>query len=102
MDTGIFDKHAPECVNGNKMSICKDKGKADGLIWRCGHRNCCGHSKKTIRTGSFFEGLKASLDDIVLVMYYFLNQSSQQEIVAFTGFESKDDPLDYSSMLPSY
>ncbi|KAJ8651267.1 hypothetical protein O0I10_013250 [Lichtheimia ornata] len=88
-EEGVFDKHAPKCPNGQKMVICKDNSKSDGVVWQCGHCKCCGRKKKTIRQGSFFEGLKADLDDILLVMYCFLNQSSQKEIPTYTGKNPK-------------
>lgn len=88
-EEGVFDKHAPKCPNGQTMVMCKDNSKADGMVWQCGRRSCCGRKKKTIRYGSFFEGLKAPLDEILLVMYCFLNQSSQKEIATYAGKNSK-------------
>lgn len=71
------------------MAICNDKSKSDGMVWKCPLRNCCGRQKKTIRIGSFFEGLKAKLDEILLAMYFFLNESSQKEIISFTRLNPK-------------
>jgi len=70
------------CRNGSAMTLYNCP--RDGLMWRCPKRQCCNRSRKSIRRDSFFSGRKASIEDIILVLYFFITGATMSQIVGMT------------------
>lgn len=64
------------------MSLLKDKMYVDGCCWRCLNRACQRNKLRvTIRTGSFFYGMRSSLVDIFSVIFCW-TQEKPVKVVA--------------------
>lgn len=59
-------------------------GGKRGIQWQCPKRKCCNRSKKSIKTESFFYGLKAPIHKILMVIYLFLTKSRKLQIQKMT------------------
>lgn len=59
------------------------------LLWQCLKKNCCGRSKRTLRSNSFFYHLKAPVNKVAMVIYLFLMKCKQVQIEKMTKLNRK-------------
>jgi hypothetical protein len=63
------------CNNG-KFGLRKDSSySSDGFVWRCSNKAC--HKKNSIRTGSWFENHRLTLEKVLLITYFWVYTASE-------------------------
>jgi hypothetical protein len=65
-----------ECVTcKNPMKLVEDKTVSDGFVWKCYSMEGIKHTvKRSIRRGSWFEHSNFSLQDVLLLTYYWYRE----------------------------
>lgn len=68
-------KTCVNCDNG-KFGLRKDSSySSDGFVWRCSNKSC--NKKISIRTGSWFEKHKLTLEKVLLITYFWVYKASE-------------------------
>ena len=75
------------CKNGH-FGLRKDESYSrDGFCWRCSNKKC--NKKVSIRAGSWFEGHNLTLEQIILITYFWVYGADQEFVKHELGISNQ-------------
>ncbi|GBN08085.1 hypothetical protein AVEN_273838-1 [Araneus ventricosus] len=95
MDVNWIAKEYVCCKCGEKMVLSERNDISDGYNWVC--RQSDHYIKRTVRKGSWFDGSRLSIPEILIITYLWVKKTTNEWITDEFGYISEPTVTDWKS-----